>query len=71
MASEVASEAASEAGALAGECVVDDDLQVGDILRFAGEYEWNERGGVLHWTHHDPRGKHAGGWLELAGRRYQ
>ena len=48
-----------------------DDLQVGDTLRFAGEYEWNERGGVLHWTHHDPRGKHAGGWLELAGRRYQ
>lgn len=48
-----------------------DSLQVGDTLRFAGEYEWHERGGVLHWTHHDPRGKHPGGWLELAGRRYQ
>lgn len=48
-----------------------DSLQVGDILRFAGEYEWNERGGVLHWTHRDPRGKHPGGWLELAGRRYE
>jgi len=46
-------------------------LQVGDRLRFAGEYEWNERGGVLHWTHADPRGQRAGGWLELHGRRYQ
>ena len=48
-----------------------DALMVGDRLRFGGEYEWNERGGVLHWTHHDPRGKHAGGYLELNGRRYE
>ena len=48
-----------------------DDLEVGDRLRFAGEYVWNERGGVLHWTHGDPRGTHAGGYLELNGRRYQ
>jgi hypothetical protein len=48
-----------------------DALEVGDRLRFAGEYEWNERGGVLHWTHRDPRGQHPGGWLELRGRRYE
>lgn len=48
-----------------------DALKVGDRVRFAGEYEWNKRGGVLHWTHHDPRGKRAGGWLELAGKRYE
>ena len=46
-------------------------LKVGDRLRFAGEYEWNEQGGVLHWTHRDPRGKHAGGYLERDGRRYE
>ena len=46
-------------------------LRAGDALRFAGEYAWNERGGVLHWTHRDPRGHHRDGWLELAGRRYQ
>ncbi len=47
------------------------DLQPGARVAFNGEYEWNERGGVIHWTHHDPRGEHAGGWLEYRGRRYQ
>jgi Protein of unknown function (DUF3465) len=48
-----------------------DSLRAGDELRFAGEYVWNERGGVLHWTHRDPHGHHRNGWLERAGRRYQ
>lgn len=46
-------------------------LRTGDRVGFHGEYEWNERGGVLHWTHHDPRGKHPDGWLEHAGRTYR
>ncbi|WP_206052699.1 DUF3465 domain-containing protein [Neptunomonas marina] len=46
-------------------------LREGDMLAFKGEYEWNERGGVVHWTHHDPRGRHEGGWLELNGKRYE
>ncbi len=46
-------------------------VRKGDLLRFFGEYEWNERGGVIHWTHHDPQGRHPDGWLELNGRRYQ
>jgi hypothetical protein len=46
-------------------------LQVGDTVSFNGEYEWNERGGVIHWTHHDPRGSHVGGWVEHNGRRYE
>jgi len=46
-------------------------LSRGDQVGFYGEYEWNPRGGVIHWTHHDPQGRHADGWVEHAGRRYQ
>jgi hypothetical protein len=46
-------------------------LQPGDELEFRGEYEWNEKGGVLHWTHDDPRGRHEGGWLRLRGELYR
>lgn len=45
-------------------------LSVGARLRLRGEYEWNERGGVVHWTHHDPDGRPAG-WIEFDGRRYE
>lgn len=48
-----------------------DALRRGDRVGFYGEYEWNERGGVIHWTHHDPRGSHPDGWLEHDGRRYE
>ena len=46
-------------------------LAVGDEVAFFGEYEWSDRGGVIHWTHHDPDGDHVGGWLRHAGRAYQ
>jgi len=47
------------------------DLQSGDNVRFKGDYVWNAKGGVVHWTHRDPSGRHADGWLEHKGRRYQ
>ncbi|MEM9883099.1 MAG: DUF3465 domain-containing protein [Planctomycetota bacterium] len=43
----------------------------GDRLRFKGEYEWNDLGGALHWTHHDPKQWREGGWIEHEGRRYE
>ena len=46
-------------------------LSTGDTVKFYGEYEANSKGGVIHWTHHDPQGRHVAGWLEHRGRRYQ
>ncbi|MGB9181193.1 MAG: DUF3465 domain-containing protein [Pyrinomonadaceae bacterium] len=46
-------------------------LQEGDRVRFYGEYVWNEKGGMIHWTHHDPEGRHVAGWLKHSGRTYQ
>ncbi|MDV2344515.1 DUF3465 domain-containing protein, partial [Vibrio cholerae] len=40
------------------------NLQIGDSVEFYGEYEWNKKGGVLHWTHKDPQNRHAHGWLK-------
>lgn len=46
-------------------------MSKGDKIQFYGEYEWNNKGGVVHWTHHDPKGFHLGGWLKHNGSTYQ
>jgi hypothetical protein len=46
-------------------------LQEGGGISFYGEYVWNEQGGKIHWTHHDPEGRHVAGWLKYNGRTYQ
>jgi len=48
-----------------------DGLYEGDSVRFNGEYVWNEKGGVIHWTHHDPRGTHVAGWVIHNGKTYK
>ena len=46
-------------------------LSNGDTVAFRGVYEWSVEGGTVHWTHHDPDGQHAAGWIRYAGRTYQ
>ncbi len=46
-------------------------LADGDAVSFNGVYEWNDRGGVIHWTHRDPQGRHEAGWIRHGGQTYQ
>lgn len=49
-------------------------LQAGDQVRVHGEYIWNAKGGLLHWTHRDRSGRsgrHPAGWIKRAGQTYQ
>jgi hypothetical protein len=46
-------------------------LEVGDRVAFKGIYEWNPQGGLIHWTHHDPSGRHPAGWLRHHGTTVQ
>ena len=48
-----------------------ENLRVGDEIEFEGEYVWNDQGGLVHWTHHDPSGQHRPGWVKHAGHEYQ
>jgi len=43
----------------------------GSDVSVHGEYVWNDQGGLIHFTHHDPAHTHEGGWIELSGVRYQ
>jgi hypothetical protein len=47
------------------------NLKVGDTVEFSGEYVWNEQGGLVHWTHDDPAGKHPDGWVKHNGQTYK
>ena len=48
-----------------------DSLKVGDTVQFIGEYEYNDKGGLVHWTHVDLEGQHVDGWIKHNGKTYQ
>jgi len=46
-------------------------VKVGDHVYVRGRYEWNDKGGVVHRTHHDPQGRRPGGWIRHHKRSYR
>jgi hypothetical protein len=59
--------------------LIDNNVTVGqrvpvaasDDVTIHGEYIWNDQGGLIHYTHHDPAPGHEGGWIDRNGVRYQ
>lgn len=46
-------------------------IQEGTFITIHGDYIWNAKGGLIHWTHHSDTPKHGDGWIYYNGRRYQ
>lgn len=45
-------------------------VNVGDTISMGGQYIWDRSGGLIHWLHHDPKGRRPDGWVELNGVVY-
>ena len=45
-------------------------VALGDHVVVHGEYVWNAQGGLIHFTHHDPKGTHEAGYIQDNGKTY-
>lgn len=45
-------------------------IDLNKMVTVYGQYEWNDKGGVVHWTHKDPNGTHEEGWIKYQGKTY-
>ncbi|HYW54950.1 MAG TPA: DUF3465 domain-containing protein [Dongiaceae bacterium] len=45
-------------------------VRPGDRVTVQGELIHAGGRALVHWTHHDPRGRHAGGFVMLGGHTY-
>ena len=44
-------------------------VREGEFLEIKGEYEWNEKGGLIHWTHKSNK-NHPPGWIKYNNKKY-
>lgn len=45
-------------------------VRIGDIVSLGGEYNWNQKGGVIHWLHGDPKSRRPDGYVHINGSFY-
>jgi hypothetical protein len=46
-------------------------LGMGDRVHVRGMYEWNDLGGLVHWTHDDPHGAEDGGYVRYRTKYFK
>jgi len=46
-------------------------LRPGETVIVKGQFEDDPTGGVIHWTHHDPEGRHVAGYVLAGGKYYE
>jgi Protein of unknown function (DUF3465) len=46
-------------------------LSEGESVDVRGEYIYDPRGGIIHYTHRDPSGRHAAGYIRAGNALYQ
>ena len=47
------------------------DIKTNQLIYVYGEYEYNDEGGVVHWTHKDPDSSHEDGFIFYNGVQYE
>jgi hypothetical protein len=45
-------------------------LAEGDEVEVRGEYVYDSRGGLIHYTHHDPRGRRPTGYVRVGNKTF-
>ncbi len=45
-------------------------VALNDHVIVHGEYVWNAQGGLIHFTHHDPKATHEAGYIQDNGNTY-
>lgn len=45
-------------------------IKEGDKIAMGGQFVWTNKGALLHWLHHDPRGNRPDGFVYANGKFY-